>query len=319
MTCKKCGHELSENAKYCEECGAKVENEDNLDEKETVQDEETVKLEEGQTDLQDSEEKTEEIPPVKEWYYVENNDSKGAFTFEQMTTFVQDGILNEESLVWKPSMKDWAKLKDTELNKFIDINEEENEDPSKVWYYVEDKDSKGPFTKQEIEDKMNEGILTGNSFVWKVGMEDWCRLKDTELVQQTSFIGNSEQVTYEASDFNIKSKSIGLYLVLSIVTCGLYGLYWLYSMAKDVNELAKSQGQKDGFEPFLVVILGIVTCHIYTLYFLYKSGKMISTLQKPNGIHCNDDSVVLLVLSLLGLDIVAYCILQSFLNEFSKD
>lgn len=163
---------------------------------------------------------------------------------------------------------------------------------------------------------IDSGVLTGNSFVWKTGMQDWQRLKNTELA------GNKTVHVEPSFSFTtgvVKEKSIGLCVVLSLVTCGIYSIYWLYTIAHDLNDLCESQNQEKGAEPGLVVILSIVTCGIYLLYYLWKAGKMVSSLTRSNGHHPSDDSIVLMVLSILQLSLVSYCILQSHINGFAKD
>ena len=98
-------------------------------------------------------------------------------------------------------------------------------------------------------------------------------------------------------------------------------------MAKDMNLTAQEIYEKEfhvdlkGYapEPGLVVVLSIVTCGIYLLYYLWKAGKMVSSLTRSNGHHPSDDSIVLMVLSILQLSLVSYCILQSHINGFAKD
>ena len=244
-----------------------------------------------------------------DWYYVENNDSKGAFTLEEMKELIESNKITGSTLVWKASLKDWQKLEDSELNQFMRVDEEKN------WYYVENNDSKGPYSQDEMKGFMESGILSGNCFVWKTGMQDWTRLKDTELA------GNEmpeQEPTPQPSYYGVKEKSIALNVVLSFVTCGLYGLYWLYTIAKDLNDLCVSQHQEKGPDPFLVVVLSIVTCGIYQIYYMYKAGKMVSSLTK-NGQHLSDDSVILMVLAILQLSLVSYCILQSNINGLTKN
>lgn len=244
-----------------------------------------------------------------DWYYVENNDSKGAFTLEEMKELIESNKITGSTLVWKASLKDWQKLADSELNEFIHVDEEKN------WYYVENNDSKGPYSQDEMKGFMDAGILSGNSFVWKTGMQDWMHLKNTELA------GNEmpePEPTPQPSYYGVKEKSIALNVVLTFVTCGLYGLYWFYTIAKDLNDLCASQHQEKGPDPFLVVVLSIVTCGIYQIYYMYKAGKMVSSLTK-NGQHLSDDSVVLMVLAILQLSLVSYCILQSNINGLTKN
>ena len=322
MFCKNCGHEISDDAKFCSNCGTKVEVDKDVvvpvavvDKTEEVAEnnvEETLNTTNvEQSDVEvESVNENESTTPVKEWYYVSNNDSKGSFSIDEMKAKITSGEINGSTLVWKASMKDWERLENTELNEFISTSS------SKDWYYVENNDSKGPFSESEMKSFIESGVLTGNSFVWKTGMQDWQRLKNTELAgNETVHVEPSFSFTTGV----VKEKSIGLCVVLSLVTCGIYSIYWLYTIAHDLNDLCESQNQEKGAEPGLVVVLSIVTCGIYLLYYLWKAGKMVSSLTRSNGHHPSDDSIVLMVLSILQLSLVSYCILQSHINGFAKD
>lgn len=314
MFCKNCGHEISDDSKFCSNCGTKVEVEEDVVVPVAVVDkteEEVVNESEVETTNEEqSVNENESTTPVKEWYYVSNNDSKGSFSIDEMKAKITSGEINGNTLVWKASMKDWERLENTELNEFISTSS------SNDWYYVENNDSKGPFSESDMKGFINSGILTGNSFVWKTGMQDWQRLKNTELA------GNERvhvEPSFSFSSGVVKEKSIGLCVVLSLVTCGIYGIYWLYTIARDLNDLCESQNQEKGADPGLVVVLSIVTCGIYSLYCLWKAGKMVASLTRSNGQHPSDDSIVLMVLALLQLSLVSYCILQSHINGFAKD
>lgn len=322
MFCKNCGHEISDDAKFCSNCGTKVEVDKDIvvpvavvDKTEEVAEnnvEETLNTTNvEQSDVEvESVNENESTTPVKEWYYVSNNDSKGSFSIDEMKAKITSGEINGSTLVWKASMKDWERLENTELNEFISTSS------SNDWYYVENNDSKGPFSESDMKGFIDSGVLTGNSFVWKTGMQDWQRLKNTELA------GNEKVHVEPSFSFTtgiVKEKSIGLCVVLSLVTCFIYSIYWLYTIAHDLNDLCESQNQEKGAEPGLVVVLSIVTCGIYLLYYLWKAGKMVSSLTRSNGHHPSDDSIVLMVLSILQLSLVSFCILQSHINDFAKD
>lgn len=323
MFCKNCGHEISDDSKFCSNCGTKVEVDKDIvvpvavvDKTEEVAEnnvEETLNTTNvEQSDVEvESVNENESTTSVKEWYYVSNNDSKGSFSIEEMKAKITSGEINGSTLVWKASMKDWERLENTELNEFISTSSSSND-----WYYVENNDSKGPFSESDMKGFIDSGVLTGNSFVWKTGMQDWQRLKNTELAgNETAHVEPSLSFTTGV----VKEKSIGLCVVLSLVTCGIYSIYWLYTIAHDLNDLCESQNKEKGAEPGLVVVLSIVTCGIYLLYYLWKAGKMVSSLTRSNGHHPSDDSIVLMVLSILQLSLVSYCILQSHINGFAKD
>ena len=312
MFCKNCGHEISDDSKFCSNCGTKVEIDKDIVVPVAVVDkiEEEVNESEVETNNEESVNENESTTSVKEWYYVSNNDSKGSFSIEEIKAKITSGEINGSTLVWKASMKDWERLENTELNEFISTSS------SNDWYYVENNDSKGPFSESDMKGFIDSGILTGNSFVWKTGMQDWQRLKNTQLA------GNKTVHVEPSFSFTtgvVKEKSIGLCVVLSLVTCGIYSIYWLYTIAHDLSDLCESQNQEKGAEPGLVVVLSIVTCGIYLLYYLWKAGKMVSSLTRSNGHHPSDDSIVLMVLSILQLSLVSYCILQSHINGFAKD
>ena len=229
MFCKNCGHEISDDAKFCSNCGTKVEIDKDIVVPVAVVDkiEEEVNESEVDANKEESVNENESTTSVKEWYYVSNNDSKGSFSIEEMKAKITSGEINGSTLVWKASMKDWERLENTELNEFISTSSSSND-----WYYVENNDSKGPFSESDMKGFIDSGVLTGNSFVWKTGMQDWQRLKNTELAgNETVHV----EPSFSFATGVVKEKSIGLCVVLSLVTCGIYSIYWLYTIAHDLD------------------------------------------------------------------------------------
>lgn len=111
----------------------------------------------------------------------------------------------------------------------------------------------------------------------------------------------------------ITSRSIAVAIILSIVTCGIYSLYWLYCLVTDLN---MASGETEDTSGGMVVLLNIVTCGIYMLYWLYKAGG------KVNKIHYLDNrpqdsslGLLYLLLSLFGFQIVSIALIQNELNK----
>lgn len=98
-----------------------------------------------------------------------------------------------------------------------------------------------------------------------------------------------------------------VYLVLSFVTCGLFGLYWLYVIIRDVNA---HQG-KDvvSMTMFLVGIL----CFPLNIYNMYLIAKALPEMQKSAGLEAKDESVLILILAIF-LYPAALLIVQGHLN-----
>ena len=103
------------------------------------------------------------------------------------------------------------------------------------------------------------------------------------------------------------NRNIAVCIILSIVTCGIYGLYWMYQINRAACEVNPNEWSTDGG---LVILLSIVTCGIYSIYWNYKMGKAFRVL--PGS---SDNSILYLVISIIGLSIVNYCIIQSDINR----
>lgn len=101
----------------------------------------------------------------------------------------------------------------------------------------------------------------------------------------------------------MQSRNIATQIILTIVTCGLYGIYWLYTLGNDIGQL--EDGDPKGGR---VLLLSLVTCGIYTIFFFYKSGTVLEKYTRKN------DGVLYLVLSLVGLAIISYALIQNEIN-----
>lgn len=111
-----------------------------------------------------------------------------------------------------------------------------------------------------------------------------------------------------------EQRSIPVCILLSIVTCGLYGLYWLASMANDINA---ASGHKDDTSGGMVALFSIVTCGIYGIYWVYKAGQKIDEARKARSLPEQNNGLVYLLLSLFGLAIIAWALIQNELNKMA--
>ena len=110
----------------------------------------------------------------------------------------------------------------------------------------------------------------------------------------------------------MKQRNIGLCIVLSIITCGIYGIYWFYCLNEDVNAVTGRPGTSGG----LVIVFTIITCGIYGLYWAYKMGDKLDQARADHGIPTGSLAILYLVLCIFGLSIVAWALMQSEINQY---
>ena len=110
--------------------------------------------------------------------------------------------------------------------------------------------------------------------------------------------------------------SIGIGILLTLITCGIYGLFWQYKQMNVLNAWLR----RDEFNFFVWLLLAIVTLGLFAIYYEYKMAKGINEIQAANGMAVHDDlAVICLVLSLFGLQIVSLAIQQADINNFYGD
>ena len=112
----------------------------------------------------------------------------------------------------------------------------------------------------------------------------------------------------------IVPRSIPLCIVLSLVTCGIYSLYWIYKMNDEINYLS---GETEGTSGGLVLIYSILTCGIYTIYWGYRMGERVDLMRNMNG----SSHILYLILLLTSgfssgiTSLVAYSLMQDSINK----
>lgn len=111
----------------------------------------------------------------------------------------------------------------------------------------------------------------------------------------------------------IEERNIVVYLLLTLVTCGIFGIYWLIVMLKDI---ATTSGED--INPWMVILLTIITCGIYGIYYSYMMGKYMVKAGENYNVKIEDNSILYLILTIFGFGIVTYCLVQNDLNTIAK-
>lgn len=111
----------------------------------------------------------------------------------------------------------------------------------------------------------------------------------------------------------VNQRSVGLAIILSLITCGIYGIYWFIVMTNDVGKLS-GDSTFTGGKHFL---LTLVTCGIWSLIWAYQVGKQLGEAQRQRGLMVSDNSVLYLVLSFFGLGIITMALVQLDVNKLA--
>jgi hypothetical protein len=106
----------------------------------------------------------------------------------------------------------------------------------------------------------------------------------------------------------IKNRNIVLCIVFSIITCGIYSIYWLICLNNDMNTLTPG----DDFQTSggLVFLFSLITCGIYGIYWSYQMGQKMNMLTGDTNNH-----ILFLILDIFQLSIVNFCLMQSEINK----
>jgi len=114
----------------------------------------------------------------------------------------------------------------------------------------------------------------------------------------------------------LERKSIPIQIILTIFTCGFYGIYWLYCIIRDINIVS---GDPNSMSPVVVILLSFVTCNIYFFYWVYKAGVMLDQKDAEMGKLSENRPVIYLLFSIFGLSIVTMSLLQDTINQYADN
>ena len=107
----------------------------------------------------------------------------------------------------------------------------------------------------------------------------------------------------------IQPKNIALAIILSIVTCGIYGIYWFITLTNESNQLS---GRPDETSGGIAFLLTLVTCGIYGWFWAAKLGEKTDVIKgDPQG----NSNILFILLQIFGLGIVNYALAQDAINK----
>ncbi len=107
----------------------------------------------------------------------------------------------------------------------------------------------------------------------------------------------------------IKQRNIVTCILLSIITCGIYGIYWMIMLAREAVSVKdpSDSGVLEIVLMLFVPFLGIFLCE-----------KKLAEGCAARNIPHSDNSILYLILGLVGFGIVGLCMLQNDLNKLAN-
>jgi len=112
----------------------------------------------------------------------------------------------------------------------------------------------------------------------------------------------------------MERRSVAVAIILSIVTCGIYSIFWLYKIAEGFYSTQTQE--RVNTTPGTTILLWIVTCGIYGYYCYYKWGRASVEIAARYGRTAEDRGILYLLLAIFGLSIVNDALIQSDFNEW---
>ena len=110
----------------------------------------------------------------------------------------------------------------------------------------------------------------------------------------------------------IEENNIAKMVILSIITLGIYTYVWIYKIAKKIKEL-------DGeFSSVATEIICIMFVPFYLLYWVYTRYAKLKAVADTDGIEIDNNGVLYLILSLLGLGLISIALIQNDLNIMAR-
>ena len=134
-----------------------------------------------------------------------------------------------------------------------------------------------------------------------------------ENANTTNNNANVSQTSSATSTSNpmVQNRNIALCIVFSILTCGIYMIYWFIVLNDEANRANEEPNATSGVVAFL---FNMITCGIYGIYWSYKMGQKLYQIGQKRGLAISDNSIIYLLLSIFGLN---YCLIQNDLNKLS--
>ncbi len=97
----------------------------------------------------------------------------------------------------------------------------------------------------------------------------------------------------------IRQRSFITLVLLSIITCGIYGIIFWYQYTDDLNIVCYGDGRRT--RNFIItILLSIITCGIYYWIWVYGIGNRLCNNAPRYGTRFTEDGTTILLWMIIG-------------------
>lgn len=106
--------------------------------------------------------------------------------------------------------------------------------------------------------------------------------------------------------------SIAKDIIFTVLTCGIYGIFWQFRQMKAMNYLL----EKERYSPIKWLLLAIITCGIYHFFHEYMMAQSINEVQQKFEKQVSKDLPMLsVILTIFSAGIATDAIQQLEINK----
>ncbi len=105
-------------------------------------------------------------------------------------------------------------------------------------------------------------------------------------------------------------RSLVAYILLTLITCGIYGYYFIYNLAKEINIACADDSERTpGLASY--IIFSFLTCGFYSIYWEYKIANRIAANASRYGLVIEENGTAVVLWRIFGALI---CVLGTFVG-----
>jgi len=119
--------------------------------------------------------------------------------------------------------------------------------------------------------------------------------------------------------YGVEVRNSGMVLLLSIVTCGIYYMWWIYKTSEELNRTLGDPSINPGID----LLLSIISCGLWAIYLMYRNTQKIHHALIAKDPYRKDATQLVLIMNLIPFigiptTVVAIYLVQEEFNALAR-